>query len=418
MAVNIYELFGVPPSGFRPKPFVTSWLLPTYLLASIRLFLSIYCFTAIAFSFKWFADHTVIFHLGDIDTKSITFPVGAEGIRQSFSYFTYETFWGLAFYFFFASMHGFMYGRKGYTWLDNWPRSFQLMHTIYYTTITCYPLLVTTVYWGSMWTRHWWSDDFSRWNMITMHAGNSVFALFEIIFADTNPFPLAHLPILLLFMSMYLGVAYITKATEGIYIYLWLDPHNGIAKLLLHIVGYAGLLTGFFFAVHFAISLRCRLLESRRRRKDRDQPSALVSWVISKNAGSERLSSQGRPSTYWTYDEYEVEMLREERHRQLWHSYAEQPKMPEPTWDRSKGCRSFQSQATTVVPSTPRSIWREEMHKKRMSEDPGWPLPQSVPQTPVPQTPRLPQSVQHTPRGTPRGTPSAQARDSGVDLWI
>ena len=276
--IDVYELLGVPISDFNTTPFVTSWCIPTYLLGGIRVFVSIYSFTAIFFSFKWFADHTVIFHLEDIDTHKITFPIGAEGIRQSFSYFTYETFWGLAFYLFFAGMHTFVYAKRGYTWLDNWPRWLQAAHTVFYSTITTFPLLVTTVYWGSMWTRTWWSDEFSQWNMITMHALNSVFAGFETIFTNTKPPPITHLPILMLFMSLYLGIAYITRKTEGIYIYLWLDPKNGIVKLLLHVGGYGALCMAYFFFVRTVMTLRCRWTQKNQnwqRTQRRNSPIPL-----------------------------------------------------------------------------------------------------------------------------------------------
>ena len=257
--MDIHALLGSSNAGFSSVPYVTSWCIPIYFLATIRLFISIYCFTTIFFSFKWFATHTVIFHLQGIDQKAITFPVGVEGIRQSFSYFTYLSYWGLGFYFFFASLHSFVYARRAYSWLEIWPRYLQAMHGIFYSSITTFPLLISTVYWGSMWTRSWWADDFDQWSMISIHAMNSVFATFEIVFANTSPHPFLHLGPLLLIMTLYLGVAYITKATEGIYVYLWLDPHSGAAKIFLHILGYGLLLTAYFITVRYAIMLRYRL---------------------------------------------------------------------------------------------------------------------------------------------------------------
>lgn len=405
MNIDFYNLFGVPTEGFRSTPFVKSWCLHTYSLAGIRLFLSIYCFTAIIFSFNWFAHHTVIFHLQDIDTKAIVFPVGVEGIRQSFSYFTYLTFWGLAFYFFFASLHGFVYGGRGYTWLDNWPRYLQAMHTVYYSTIVCFPFLVTTIYWGSMWTREFWSDDFSQWNMITMHAMNSVLAAFEIIVTETDPLPIVHLTALLLIMSLYLGVAYITKVTEGIYIYLWLDPSNGLAKLFLHILGYAGLMAAFFFAARFAIILRCRLT---RKQHQKFPTSPLPSPAISNFPNDIRPISSSqetlfthqsnplssscdslplrkiRPTTspttpFWSYERYEGEILREEQEHQLRLSLERLPRPPSiqtcPGTGRSDTGRSCHSQAITVVPRSPLAMEFDAECIKRIEADHGWPLP-------------------------------------------
>jgi hypothetical protein len=436
MNVDLYDLFGVPPEGFQSIPFITSWFIPTWLLASIRLFLSIYSFTAIIFSFKWFADHTVIFHLEDIKTKAIVFPVGAEGIRQSFSYFTYLTFWGLAFYFWFAALHGFVYVRRGYTWLDHWPRYLQAMHTVYYSTVVCFPLLVTTVYWGSMWAREWWSDDFSQWNMITMHAMNSVFAGFEIIVTETSPLPIAHLSALLLIMSLYLGIAYITKATEGIYIYLWLDPKNGIAKLLLHVVGYGALLIGFFFAVRFAIILRCRWTHKKQQkyptsplpspaissfpsgirpksisqeslfsRRSIRQSAALESYFYNhprplSSSQDTLFSSKSRPESsrdsllmrklrpsssqnnvFWSYERYQKELLREESENQLRLSLDRLSRPPSiqirPRTGRSDTGVSTYSRATTMVgaPTSPLAVEFDSECVRRCEGDTGWPLP-------------------------------------------
>ena len=303
IVMDIYALLGVPPTGFQSTPFVNSWCLPTYALATIRIFLSVYCFTTIVFSFKWFATHTVIFHLQDIDTKAITFPVGAEGIRQSFSYFTYLSYWGLAFYFFFASLHTFVYARRRFSWLDTWPRCLQAMYSTYYSTIVCFPLLVSTVYWCSMWTRTWWADDFDQWSMISMHAMNSAFAAFEIVATQTRPLPWAHLITLLLIMSFYLGVAYITKSTEGIYVYLWLDPKLGLVKIILHIIGYAGVMIVYFILVRLFIILRCRWTK---------QPSDSSFRVIGSKRASYRSSD-----TFWTYERYDMEMERKQGEKEL-----------------------------------------------------------------------------------------------------
>ena len=256
--LHVYSQLGVPANGFDSEPFVTSWILPTYLLAAIRALLSVYCFSTIFYSFAWFAGHEVVFHLKDIDIPAITFIVGKEGIRQSFSYFTYLSYWGLAFYLFFASMHTFVFARTGHCWLGRWPRPLQAAHSVFYTTVVCCPFLVSSVYWVSM-SVGWYKHDFNEWSMLSIHALNSVFAIFEIVFSRTRPPPWAHLGILLLIMSTYLGVAYITKTTEGVYIYLWLDPRVGWEKILAHVIGYAVVMVFYFNLVKGAIWLRCRI---------------------------------------------------------------------------------------------------------------------------------------------------------------
>ena len=55
------------------------------------------------------------------------------------------------------------------------------------------------------------------WSNISVHALNTVFALFEIIFTNSPPAPWLALPVCILFLIGYLGVAYLTHATQGIY---------------------------------------------------------------------------------------------------------------------------------------------------------------------------------------------------------
>lgn len=50
-----------------------------------------------------------------------------------------------------------------------------------------------------------------------MHALNSVFAAFEIFCTHAGPTPWLHAPFLIILLAGYLGVAYITHATQGFY---------------------------------------------------------------------------------------------------------------------------------------------------------------------------------------------------------
>ena len=82
-------------------------------------------------------------------------------IGQSLSYFTHLTFWGLAFYFTFASYHtliyvlkgrgvwgsGAVYGREGYAGYTGWRMVLVVLHAVYYTSIVTLPWLVTGVFW-------------------------------------------------------------------------------------------------------------------------------------------------------------------------------------------------------------------------------------------------------------------------------
>lgn len=114
---NFYKLFGVSEDFDR---FQTSYILPRIVLAIIRLIIALYIFSAL------------IYKLCHDDAKNR---------QQSFSYFTNLTYWGLGFYFLASAFHGV---RKT---PQEWPRPLRLLHSLFYTTIINYPLLVTIVYW-------------------------------------------------------------------------------------------------------------------------------------------------------------------------------------------------------------------------------------------------------------------------------
>ena len=55
------------------------------------------------------------------------------------------------------------------------------------------------------------------WVNISVQALNTVFALFEIGFTNSPPVPWLTLPVCILVLAAYLGIAYITHATQGFY---------------------------------------------------------------------------------------------------------------------------------------------------------------------------------------------------------
>lgn len=60
-------------------------------------------------------------------------------------------------------------------------------------------------------------DMFSAWFNISEHAMNTGYALFEITLTNVGPNSWWHLPICIVVLACYLGVAYITHATQGFY---------------------------------------------------------------------------------------------------------------------------------------------------------------------------------------------------------
>lgn len=258
-----YARFGLPPTGFESRPFFSSWLLPTFALACLRALLATYAFTTIFYSFGWFAHNIDVFHLKDIDLPEITFSLGASAIGKSFSYFTYLSYWGLAFYFAISSMHTFVYWRTGRTWLENWPRWLQVAHSVYYTSIVCFPPMVSAIYWGSMFVDKWYTLDFDKWSNLSIHGLNTVFALTEITLPRTGIPPWTHLGVLMLWMSLYLGLVYISKAVEDFYPYLWLDPSVGWKQIVAHVIGYTMTIVLVYNVVLGLIWLRKDLTETK-----------------------------------------------------------------------------------------------------------------------------------------------------------
>jgi hypothetical protein len=195
-------------------------------------------------------------------------------------YLAYLTFWSLGFYFLISSTHTFVYAFRRSTWLRKWPRSLQLAHSVYYSSITSFPFLVTIIFWGTM-NSGWPTGRFEQWVIISVHGLNSVFAITEIVLPATAPLPFTHLLVLLGVLSAYLGLAYLTRYTQNWYVYEWLNPAHGNASIVLHVLGYAGAMVAIFFVVHYAIVARNMLatrLEARRSKGRRKRTTSLDTW--------------------------------------------------------------------------------------------------------------------------------------------
>ena len=135
------------PSG----RFATSWVLPASILAACRLLFSLYIFVA----------QIVIYALSSPTDD-----------RQSFSYFTVLTYWALAFYFLFASVHSVSYARSGFRGeyvLQKWPRILQMLHSLFYTTVVVYPFIVTIVYWALLYKAPWFPVVFDAYSNVSLH---------------------------------------------------------------------------------------------------------------------------------------------------------------------------------------------------------------------------------------------------------
>ncbi|OAG02248.1 uncharacterized protein CC84DRAFT_1049418, partial [Paraphaeosphaeria sporulosa] len=256
MRIFTYEAWGVPQSGFDPNfTFVRSHFVSPVVLACIRAVLCLYSFTTIITCYTWLAHRTATVNLKDVNIDSYTIHQGEAAIGQSFSFFTYLTFWCLGFYFFISAFHTFTYVFRRTSYLHTWLRPLQLLHTLYYTTITTFPFLVTIVFWGTM-NSGWPAGRFEQWINISVHGLNSVFAIVEIVLPATDPQPWNHLSVVLLVLSVYLGLAYLTRGTQEFYVYEWMNPAHGWRSIVLHVVGYAAGMIALFVLARYMVVAR------------------------------------------------------------------------------------------------------------------------------------------------------------------
>ncbi|KAM0441217.1 hypothetical protein ACHAPT_000523 [Fusarium lateritium] len=231
--------------------FETSWLLNPWLLFACRALISVYAFVTRFFIIGWTCTHS---SLG-----------GCTEVRHSFSYFTILTYWGIAFYFAVAALHTLTYALRARPLLDSLPRPLQALHALFYSTIVTYPFLVTIVYWVVLYKGVWFTVTFSAWSNVSQHGLNSLFALFEILVPRTNPPEWVHIPWLILILALYLALAYITQATEGFYVYNFLD-HNevgGRGIVAAYIIGIAVGIVVIFCIVWCVIWFRRWVTETK-----------------------------------------------------------------------------------------------------------------------------------------------------------
>ncbi|KAF9000093.1 hypothetical protein BDQ17DRAFT_1360100 [Cyathus striatus] len=228
MPLNVPQLLGVSPSGFDSQcKYVTAPFRPTrspLALALVRLSIAGYTFFVLLFTVIW--DST-------------------KGLGDSyFSYFTHLSYIGVCCYFFATGVQTFVYahrrrkGGEGYL-LQRWPKWLQVLHVLLVSTVVTYPFIVTVVYWALLSGSDSFSTRFNAWDNISVHAINSAYALHEVLLTNTPPPPWLTLPFGLLCLGGYVGVAYITKATQGFYVYSFLDPQKQHALLAAYIVGIA-----------------------------------------------------------------------------------------------------------------------------------------------------------------------------------
>ncbi|KAG8925410.1 hypothetical protein FRC01_010239 [Tulasnella sp. 417] len=228
--MGFYEFFGVTTPFDPDCTFVSSHILSPLALGVFRLALAIYTLVALVFILVWNGTK-----LHNLDTF--------------FSYFTNLCYVGMCAYFWASAVQTLAFSSRlrkaaaakarpteGREYpLQQWPRFLQLLHVFLACTIFVFPFVVTIVFWALL-ADGAFSSEFNSWKNISVHALNAAFALLEILFSRIVP-QWSNIPILILVLGGYIGVAYITHATQGFYTYSFLDPSHGTGKLVGYIVG-------------------------------------------------------------------------------------------------------------------------------------------------------------------------------------
>jgi hypothetical protein len=97
-----------------------------------------------------------------------------------------------------------------------------------------------------------------------VHALNSVYALFEIIFPRTEPLPFLNIIPVVLVLALYLALAYLTYYTQGFYTYGFLDLQKNSSGIVgAFIVGILVVAIIIFLIVKYVILLRIWITEKK-----------------------------------------------------------------------------------------------------------------------------------------------------------
>lgn len=119
----------------------------------------------------------------------------------------------------------------------------------------------TVVFWAILFPGYF-TTTFAAWYNTTAHALNSVFAFTEILLPRTPLRPWWHLGPLIFLLACYLGLAYVTHATEGFYVYSFLDVQaNGSGTVAGYCFGIAIGCIVLFAVVQGLVWVRLKLTE-------------------------------------------------------------------------------------------------------------------------------------------------------------
>lgn len=209
---------------------VTSGIVQPWVLFTIRLILAIY---AVAASVV----HIVIFGtIGDDANYGLYY-----------AYFTRLTWIGLTAYYCAAAFHSGIFvmsirqlkrgtvSRAPWYPLQKWGRFLQFLHLWLFSTVITMPLLVTIVYWALLASPASFASPFTTWSNVSFHILNTVLLLAELVFGRLRLYWGYLIPCVVV-LAAYLGLAYLAHATQGVWVYNFLDPGRPNAKVAAYII--------------------------------------------------------------------------------------------------------------------------------------------------------------------------------------
>ena len=149
-------------------------------------------------------------------------------------------------------MYTIIYRFTGTSPLRRYPKFLQLLHTLWYSTVTTYPFVVTAVFWSLISVpphKKAFATVLLQWTNISFHCLNSVFALFEVVFSAVRPQRWCHSIIIINILGLYVAMAYIIKASAKFYVYDFMDAKMVGNLTAAYVFGIGGMGVVCFFLV-------------------------------------------------------------------------------------------------------------------------------------------------------------------------
>ena len=224
-------------------------------------------------------------------------------------YFTNITFISLAWYyqlnltittsyFWVSGIYSLIYGLTGISPLRKLPRFLQLLHSIFYSTVTTFPFLVTAVFWSLISSpphKKAFSTVLLQWTNISFHCLNSVLAFIELIFSAVTPQKWTHSLVILIIMVFYIAMAYIIHLTANFYVYDFMDSKIIGPLTAAYIFGIGGLGVITFFVVQMVVWVKFCCCGAGLKESKFDVPR----WEDDRNEPIEVSEIEPKQSRYW-----------------------------------------------------------------------------------------------------------------------